>query len=73
MKAWRWQLRHNRVPIRLDTFGEPDIAGFGWMLDNLGSPSERLLNPVFAFPSAVVAGIEPDMTQPRKLSCSTID
>ena len=72
MNTRRGQLRHNLLPIRLDAFREPDVAGLWRMLNNLGSPAERLLNPVFAFPFAVLASVQPDMVQPRKLSCCTI-
>ena len=43
------------------------------MLDNLGCAAQGILNPVFAFPFAMVASVEPDMMKLRKLSCSTID
>lgn len=57
MKARRRQLRHNLAPVRLDAFGEPGIAGYWRMLDDIRGPSNRLLNPVLTFPFAGVASI----------------
>src|SRR5690349_7886268 len=59
----------NLLPVRFDIFGKPDIARLGRTLDNLSSPSQCGLGPVLAFPFAIVASIQPDMTKPRKLSC----
>jgi hypothetical protein len=31
-------MRRNLLPVWLDSFGKPDIARLGWMLDDLSSP-----------------------------------
>src|SRR5215469_2461298 len=72
MKSCGRQLRHDFVPIGLDPFSNPNVARLGGMLDNLGSPSQRRLDPVLAFPFAVVTGIQPDMAQPGKLFCCAL-
>jgi hypothetical protein len=39
------------------------------VLDDIGSPSESVLNPLFAFIFALVAAIKPDVRQARQLNC----
>src|SRR5947209_16411125 len=72
MESRRRQLLSNLVPVRFDTFRNPDVTRFRGMLDNLSRPPQRILNPVFAFPLAVIAPIEPNMVKQRKLSLNPV-
>jgi hypothetical protein len=45
---------------------DPDLLVAGAMLDDLRAPAERRFDPVLAFAAPIVAGVQPDMLQPRE-------
>src|SRR5260370_41079580 len=52
--------------VRRNVLGHPDLLVARPMLDELGTPAQRRLDPVLAFAAPIVPGIQPDMRAARE-------